>query len=43
MREIIEMLKVIESGSNNIDIAKGKFEYTGRVFKDTIKIIKNLN
>lgn len=41
MREIIEMLKVINSDNEVIAQAKGKYEYTGSIFKDTIKIIKN--
>jgi hypothetical protein len=41
MRELLEMLKVVNSDNEVIAQAKGKYEYTGSIIKDTFKIVKN--
>lgn len=41
MRELIEMLRLVKSKNELIQIAKGKYEFTGKIFKDVKKILSN--
>ena len=41
MRELLEMLKVVNPDNELIQTAKGKYEFTGKIFKDVQKIIRN--
>lgn len=42
MREIMALLQVCKDESfENIAIARGKYEYTGKIIADTKKIIRN--
>lgn len=38
---IYGLLKLIDSDSELIQIAKGKYEYTGNIFRDAKKILRN--
>jgi muramidase (phage lysozyme) len=41
MIEILEMLKVVQSDNELIQTAKGKYQFTGKIFKDVQKILSN--
>ena len=42
MRQLIEMMKIAKGEESEVvAIAMGKYEFTGRIFKDFLKIIKN--
>jgi len=42
MKELLQLLKAIPSeASEPIAIAKGKYEYTGKILKDVKKILRN--
>lgn len=42
MREIMDMLAIVQDwDSEVIDIAKGKYEYDGKLFSSLKKIIEN--
>lgn len=43
MRELIEMFKIVQPISENIKVAKGKYEFTGSILKDAAKILRNGN
>ena len=42
LKDLLKILKEVDpSDGENIAIAKGKYELTGNIIKDTIKVIKN--
>ena len=42
MKELMLLLSAVKGNeSTNIQLAKGKLEYTGKIFSDVKKILKN--